>query len=147
MTSSSSPSTQGLQALLARGEGEHAEVERAAQHLAGDLPRRHAPHFDLGVRVVAAKPFDDRQQDVHGALVGADQHAAAPQVLQLPHGARRFVLEPRQPLGVVEQNLARLRQLAALRGAVEQPLVEFVLEPLDRLADRRLRAVQPLGGA
>ena len=138
---------QGLQPLLARGEGEHAEVERAAEHLARDLPRVHAPHLDLRVRVLAPEPLDDGQQDVHGALVGADEHASAPQVLELADGARRLVLEPRQPLRVVEQDLARLGELAALGGTVEQPLVQLFLEPLDRLAHRRLRAVQPRGGA
>ena len=133
-----------LQAPFARREGQHAEVEGAAEHLGGHLPGGHAAHLDLRVGVVRAEPFDDRQQDVHGPFVGADQHAPAPQVLQLADRARGLRAQCREALRVVQQELARLGQPAALRGAVEQAFVQLVLEPPDGLADGRLRAVQPL---
>ena len=93
--------------------------------------------------MVRAEALDDGKQDVHGPFVGADQHPAPPQVLQLANGALGLRLELHEALRVVEQQLARLGQSAALRRAIEQPLVELVLEAPDRLADGRLRPVQP----
>ena len=93
------------------------------------------------------KPFDDRKQYVNRCLVGSDQHSAPSQVLELSHRALGFVFQTGQPFGVVHQDLPGLSELASFRGTVEEPLVEFLLEPLDRLADRRLGAVEPRGGA
>lgn len=138
---------EGLQAPLARREGQHPEVERAAEHFPGDLPGRDAAHLDLGVGMIRTETLDDREQDVHRPFVGADQHAAAPQILQLANRVLGFRLELREALCVVEQQLARLGQTPALRGPVEQPLVELVLQPPDRLADGGLRPVQALRGA
>ena len=91
--------------------------------------------------------LDQRQQHVDGGLVGADQHAAALQVAQVAH--RRFGLlgQPHQALRVVEEHPAGLGELAVLGRPVEEPLAEVVFETADGLADRRLRAVQPGGGA
>ena len=134
---------EGLQTPLARREGQHPEVERAAEHLPGHLPGRDAAHLDLRMRMIRTETLDDREQHVHRAFVRADQHPAAPQVLQLANRALGFRLELREALRVVEQQLACLGQPPALRRTIEQPLVELVLEPPDGLADRRLRPVQP----
>ena len=136
-----------LQAPFARGKGKHAEVERAAEDFAGHLPGRDAAHLDVRVGMVRAEAFDHRQQDVYGAFVGADQHAAAPQVLQLANRALGLCAQCREALRVVEEKLARLGQPASLRGTIEQAFVQLVLEPPDGLADCRLGAVQPLRGA
>ena len=89
-----------------------------------------------------AEAADERQERVHGAFVGSDEHAAAPQVAQLAHGGLGFFAEAHQPLRVVAQHAARLGQRALLRRAVEEPLAELVLEPADGLADRGLGAVE-----
>ena len=47
--------------------------------------------------------------------------------------------------GVLLEQDARLGQCAVARRAVEQLVAELVLEPPDRLADRRLGAMEPLG--
>ena len=55
---------------------------------------------------------------------------------------------PRQDLRpALEQHLAGGRELDAARGAVQQRLPELGLEAADLLRERRLRDVQPRGGA
>ena len=75
-------------------------------------------------------------------FVGADEHAAAPQVAEVLDGRLRLFRQPEQPLGVVAQQAAGVGQRGVLGGAVEQPLADALLEPPDRLADRRLGPVQ-----
>ena len=89
-----------------------------------------------------AEPRDERQQRVHGRLVGADQHAPPPQVPQLAHRLLGLLRQPHQPLRILAEHAARLGQRALLGRAVEQPLAQLVLEAPDGLADRRLGAVQ-----
>ena len=93
-----------------------------------------------------AEALDQRQQRVHGRLVGADEHAAAPQIAQLAHRRLGLLGEPhaaaaRSPAAARPASVS----VPFLRRAVEQPLAELVLEPPDGLADRRLGAVQLLG--
>ena len=88
------------------------------------------------------KPADQRQQRVHRALVGANQHPATAQVAQLANSRLRLFTEAHQPLRIIAQDATGLRERALLGRAVEQPLAEFVLEPPDGLTDRRLRPVQ-----
>ena len=92
------------------------------------------------------KPRDERQQAVHRAVVGPDEHAAALEVGQLAHGRLGLVGEAHQPLGVVLQHAAGLGQPAVLGGAVHEPLAQFVLEPAQGLAHRGLGAMEALGG-
>ena len=84
---------------------------------------------------------------MHGALVGADEHAAAAQVAQLAHGRLGLFGEAHQPLRVVAQHAPGFGQRALLRRSIEQPLAELVLEPPDGLAHGGLGAVQLGGGA
>ena len=93
------------------------------------------------------EPRHQRQQRVHRRFVGADQHAAAPQVAQLAHRRLGFFGQPHQPLAVVLQHPAGVGQRAALRRAVEQLLAEVVFEAPHRLADGRLGAVDLGRGA
>ncbi len=97
--------------------------------------------------IALAEARDQRQQGVHGGLVGADEHAAAPQIAQLAHRRLGFLRQADEPLPVVLQHLPRLGQRAGLRRAVEQLLAELQLEPPDRLADGGLGAVHFCGGA
>ena len=69
-----------------------------------------------------------------------------------PRAARRASSTARVDRGedlaaALEQHLAGGRELDAARGAVEQRLAELGLEAADLLRERRLRDVQPLGGA
>ena len=74
-------------------------------------------------------------------FVGADQHAAAPQVAQIAHRRLGFLGEPDEPLPVVLEHPARLGQRAGLRRSIEQLLAQIGFEPPHRLADRRLGPV------
>ena len=84
---------------------------------------------------------------MHGRFVGADEHAAAPQVAQLAHRRLGLLGEPHEPLPVVLQHAAGVGQRAALRRPVEQLLAEIVFEPPHGLADGRLGAVHLGRGA
>ena len=128
-------------------EREHAEVEAALLHFDADLARRDASDVELDARVLLAEALDQRQEHVDRGLVGADEDPAALEVAQVAD--RRFGLfgEPHQTLRVVEEHPAGLGELAVLGRAIEEPLAEVVLETADRLADRRLRAMQARGGA
>ena len=130
-----------------RMERQRAEVEAALLHLDGDLPRRHAADVDRDVREALAEPPDERQQRVHGGLVGADQHAPALQIAELAHRGLGFLGQPHEPLAVVVQHLAGVGQRAALRGSIEQLFAQIDFEAPDRLAHGRLRAVHLGGGA
>ena len=85
---------------------------------------------------------DERQHDVDRRFVGADEHAAAAQVAQVLDGALRLLGQAQQTLGVVAQQAPGVGQGGVLGGAVEQPLADALLQPADRLADRRLGPVQ-----
>ena len=126
---------------------QRAEVEAALLDLHRDLPCRDPAHVDGDVGIPLAEAPDERQQGMHGGLVGADEHPPAPQVAQLAH--RRFGLlgEPDEPLPVVLQHLPGLGQGAGLGRAVEQLLAELDLQAPHRLADGRLGAVHFCGGA
>ena len=94
---------------------------------------------------VSTELLDDGKQDVHGGFVGPDEHPSPAQVLELADGAFGLFLEPGQPSGVVQEYRAGLGELSALRGPVEEPLAQLVLETLHGLADRRLGPVQLCG--
>jgi hypothetical protein len=74
------------QAFFRGVECQRAEVEAPLLDFDRDLPRRDTADVDRDVRETAAEAPDQRQQRVDGRFVGADQHASAPQVAQLPHG-------------------------------------------------------------
>ena len=57
----------------------------------------------------------------------------------------RLAGQPQQPLRVVLEQAPGFGQRAVARGPVEQPLAQLILDPPDRLADRRLRPVEPAG--
>ena len=98
-----------------------------------------------GTRLAEAR--HQRQQRVDGRFVGADEHAAAPQVAQLAHRRLGFFGEPHEALAVVLQHAPGVGQRAALRRPIEELLAQVVLEAADRLADRRLGAVHLGRGA
>ena len=135
------------QPLFGRVKRERAEVEAALLDFDGDLPRRHAAHVDGDVGIPLAEARDERQQGVHGGLVGADEHASAAEVAQFADRRFGFLGEPDQPLSVVLEHLPGLGQRAGLGRPVEQLLAELELQPPHGLADRRLRAVHLGGGA
>jgi len=123
------------------------QVLGGLQHLDANLSRRDAADIDLHPWMLLPEALDQRQQDVDRRLVRADQDPAALQVAQVAHRAFRLLRQAHQPLGVIQQHPARLRQLAVLGRAVEQPLAEVLLQPADRLAHGGLRSVQPGRGA
>ena len=84
---------------------------------------------------------------MHGRFVGADQHAAAPQIAQLAHRRLRLFGEAHQALAVVLEHLAGVGERTALRRPIEQLFAEVGLEPAHRLAHGRLRAVHLGRGA
>ena len=90
---------------------------------------------------------DQRQQRVDRRLVGADEHASAPQVAQFAHGDFGFLAQAHEPLRVLAQHAPGLGERALLGRPIEEPLTQFLFEPADGLADGRLGAVQLGGGA
>jgi hypothetical protein len=92
--------------------------------------------------MAVAEALDERQHRVNRRFVAADQHAAAAEIAQVLDRFLGFLGEPQQAVGVVAQEPAGLGQRGVLRGAVEQPLADALLQPPHGLADRRLRAVQ-----
>ena len=74
------------------------------------LPCGHAAHVDLDLRVARAEAPDERQQRVDRGLVGADEDPPAPQVAQLADGLLGLLGQPHQPLRVLPQHAARLRE-------------------------------------
>ncbi len=129
------------QAFFGRMECQRAEVEAPLLDFDGDLPRRDTADVDRDVGETAAETPDQRQQRVDGGFVGADQHASAPQVAQLPHGRFGLLGQAHETLPVVLEHPAGVGQGARLRGAIEQLLAEVDFEPADGLAHRGLRAV------
>ena len=78
-------------------------------------------------------------------FVGADEHAAAPQIAQVAHHRLGLLGQTDEALAVVLQHLARLGERAALRRAIDQLFAQVHFEAPDRLAHGRLRPVH-LGG-
>ena len=145
-TSSSPPSEIDWTPLVGRLKRQHAEVEAAVEQLGRHLARRHAPHFDARLRMLARETIDDRQQAVDRRLVRPDDDPAAADLLELPDGRLGLAASRSSRVRVVLEQPAGLGQRAVARGAVEQPLAQLVLQPADGLADRRLGPVQLLGG-
>ena len=123
-------------------EREQADVEAALDDFDGDLACAHAANVHVDPRAPFPELHHHGQQDVDGAFVGPDEHAAAFQVAQLADGGLGLVGEAKQAFAVVAQHAAGFGEAAVLGGAVDEALAEFVLEALERLADRRLRPVQ-----
>ena len=92
-----------------------------------------------------AELVQQRQQVQASQLVGRDDQLSPAQVPHIVHGRQRLFLQVEQSLGMLQQHLAGVGQHAAPAGTVEERLPDLVLEPLNDLADRRLRAVQGLG--
>ena len=129
-----------LQTAFAWGKRQDPEVQCSIQYFLGDLPGGLPADLDLGLRVPLTKPCDDRQENIDGRFIGSDQYMSASQVLKLSHGALRLPRQPLEPFGVVQEDLPGFGQSSALRGAIEEPLVQAVFESPDRLAHGRLRA-------
>ena len=89
---------------------------------------------------------DERQDDVHRGLVGANQDAPAAQVAKVLDRDFRFLGQAQEPLGVVAQEPSGVGQGGVLGCPVEQPLADAFLQAADRLADGRLGSVQLHGG-
>ena len=144
----------GIEPGFGRLEGEHPEVEAALCHLGADLSGRHSPHVDVHERVRFAKSLDEGQDSMNGCLVGADEHPAPTQVAEILDGGLGLLGQAKEPLGVVAEQTTGVCERGVLGRPVEQPLADALLEPSDRLADRRLGAVElhgcpreaPLGG-
>jgi hypothetical protein len=83
----------------------------------------------------------DRRRAVHGA-----QHEI-PGRLPALHGSQRFVAQGRQAVGVVQQHLARRRQLQALALTQEQLDAQLLFELAQARRQVRWHPVQALGGA
>ena len=92
------------------------------------------------------EPVEEGQQRVHRRLVGADDDAPAPNLLQLAHRDFGVRGERQEPAGVLLQQAPRFGQRAVADRAIEEPIAELFLEPADGLADRGLGAMQLLGG-
>ena len=58
----------------------------------------HAADLDPRLRVQPREPLDDRQDGVHGGLVGPEDDAAAAHLLELADGRLRLRGQPQQPL-------------------------------------------------
>ena len=130
------------QLRLARMEREHAEVERALRDLRPDLPCRDAPDVHVHERMRFAEPRDERQDDVNGGFVGADQDAAATQVAEVLDGHLGLFGEAKQALRIVPEQPSGVGQRGVLGRPVEEALADALLEPADGLADGRLGPVQ-----
>ena len=141
------PERNRLDAAIRGLEREHAEIERPVQDRAGYLPRRDPADVDEDVRMQDGKTLDVREQAVDGRFVRADDDPAPAHLLKLLDRGLRFARETEQPLRVVLQQASCFRQRAVARRPIEQALAELVLDPADRLADRRLRAVHPPRGS
>jgi hypothetical protein len=128
-------------------ERQRTEIEAALLHLHRDLPRRHAAHVDRNVRIPAAEHHDERQERVHGRLVGADEHAPAAQVAQLADGRLGFLGQPDEAMAVVLKRASRFGQRAVLRRPVEELLAQLQFEPANGLTHGGLRAMHLRGGA
>ena len=94
-----------------------------------------------------AVALERRQQRVNRAFVHADRHLPALEPAQLLHALADFFAQVQHPVGVFEQQHARIRQRSRARAADEQRLAHPFLELADRDADRGLRSVQLFRGA
>jgi hypothetical protein len=84
---------------------------------------------------------------VDSRLVGADEHAPAPEVAQVADRRLRLLGEPDESMTVVLQHAACLGQGAGLRRAIEELLAQLHLEAAHGLADRRLGPMHLRRGA
>ena len=96
--------------------------------------------------MAAAKFGDDRQQKKYGVLIGADGDLAVVKITHLDQGSLGRVPQIQHLAGVIEQDLAGEGERTVLGRAVKKALTDLGLEPSDGLADRRLSAVEHLGG-
>jgi hypothetical protein len=129
------------QAFLGRAEGERPEIEAALLHFNGNLARRHATDVGGNVGIALTESRNQREQRMHRRLVGADQHAPAPQVAQIADGGFGFLRQPHQPVPVVLEHPARFGEGSCFRRPVEELFAEVVFEPAHRLADGGLGPV------
>ena len=129
---------------------EEAEVERAVEQ-SRDLGGREqlAAQVEHDAGQLLAQGGGERGQQSRRCEEPVKPIGEAP-VLAARRAARvldRGVDRGEDLAAALEQHLAGGRELDAARGAVEQRLAELGLEAADLLRERRLRDVQPRGGA
>ena len=78
-------------------------------------------------------------------LVGGQRQPPGAQLADVLEGGQRLLPKVQQPLGMHRQDAAGVGQQAAPARPVEERPADLILEPLDGLADGRLRAVERLG--
>jgi hypothetical protein len=104
------PEHDRTESRLGRLKREHTEVEAALRDFGADLSRRNAAHVDVDQRVGLTELGRDRQHHVDRCLVGADEHAPAPEIAQVLDRALGFLREAQQTLGVVAQESSGVGQ-------------------------------------
>jgi hypothetical protein len=102
---------------LGRLKCENAEIETALRDFCADLPRRDAADVDVHQRMRVAEARDQREHRVHRRLVAADEHAAAAEIAQVPHGMLRLFGESQQAVGVIAEQAPRVGEGGVLGGA------------------------------
>ena len=105
------------------------------------LPKRTL-HHDSDHGMQAPEFGQHRQQIERGEFVGGDGQLAALQLAKFDQRSAGIVAQVQQPFGILLQDAPGVGQQAVARGAIEQRLAEFFFQLVNRLAYRRLGAMQ-----
>ncbi len=132
----------GMQLRLLRIIREDAEFRVVAQHVSGNVAAQRALHRDADHGMQAAEFGQHRQQVESGEFVGRDAQFAAMQLAQFSERAGGIVAQVEQALGILLQDAPGIGQQAVARGAVEERLAHILFQLVNRLAHRRLGAMQ-----
>ncbi len=117
------------------------------EQLRGNVARKGAPHGQADVGVEATVTHQGGQQGVDGAFVDAQGELAAAAGTEVVEGALGLLAKIEHALGIVDEQLAGVGELAAAGAAGEERLAHPVFEAANGDADGGLGAEELLGGA
>src|SRR5262245_37436638 len=117
-----------IETSIGRIERHHAKVEASLRHLDSNLTRGNAPYVDQNFRMLLAELLDERQEDVHAALVRTDEHPAALQISQFADRQLRLLRQTLKPFCVVAQHAPGFGERSVLGRTIEEPLADLLFQ-------------------
>jgi hypothetical protein len=90
--------------------------------------------------------MQQRQKIQAGQFVGRHDQLPAAQMPHIVDGRERRVLHVEETFGMPQQYLSGVGEHTSAARSIEERMADLIFEPLNDLADRRLRPVEHLGG-
>jgi hypothetical protein len=137
----------GLELVVARDEGDGAEVETVVEDFVGNIAGKQAMDANLDAGMGFAELGEGGKQAVDGTFVDAESEFAAIKANEVGETLFDFVAEVDEALGVFAEHGAGVGEANGTGAADEERLAEIVFKLADGKADGGLGAEETFGSA